>query len=221
MSTRKLRTVENLILITFPIVLFAGCAGNDIKPTSGGPNEEGIISELQATDFGDGGISAESDSLPVSLVQPAKEEQIADDTTANISVTNKGSELNPVSNQANDVSIAIPDKKIFFFNTNIYTLTEKQREELKHHAEYLKANPGTVLVINGHADERGSEYYNQTLSEKRALETYQFLIKAGVTQDQLVKKGFGELVPMHSESNWDENRRVELEYTDPMMLSSM
>ena len=121
----------------------------------------------------------------------------------------------------NSVKLTTPETKIFYFDTNDHTLSAEQRNTLKEHAEFLKSNPGSILVINGHADERGSEKYNQTLSEKRALETLNILIELGVAEDQLVTKGFGEMVPMHAENNWDENRRVELEYADPVVLSSM
>jgi len=218
MSSRKIRTVENLILLTFPLVLFVGCAGSDVKPV----NEEMTqlsMTKPQTTEFN--GSLLEPDTTSVSLAKSDIEPHIAIEPTTQISQTDTKNAVSSEHDQSALIALKIPDNKIFFFDTNIYKLSEQQREQLKLHAEYLKANPASVLVINGHADERGTENYNQALSEKRAKETFELLISLGVASDQLLKKGYGELVPMHSESNWDENRRVELEYTDPMMLSSM
>ena len=76
------------------------------------------------------------------------------------------------------------------------------------------------LVINGHADARGTESYNQTLSEKRAQAVYEMLVESGVPENQLKKFGFGEHFPQYDVNNWDENRRVELEFSNPVLVSS-
>lgn len=223
MSSKKLRTIENLILLTFPVVLFAGCAGSDVKPVINGHSPT-TISEVQEPE--DSNPVPVSDYPKISIMESKKEieeptprnhENSSDSTTVEIAATE------PIETQdsVKTVTLSIPEKKMFYFDTNIHTLSDDQRHELRSHADYLIANPGSVLVINGHADERGSENYNQALSEKRAMETFNILISLGVPEDQLVTRGFGEMVPVHAENNWDENRRIELEYSDPMMLSSM
>ena len=63
MSAKKLKIIENIILVTFPAVLFAGCAGSDIKPIS----EEQFkttYSDQQNSDYQNPLL--ESDSLNVS-----------------------------------------------------------------------------------------------------------------------------------------------------------
>ncbi len=47
-------------------------------------------------------------------------------------------------------------------------------------ADYLKANPNTALEIEGHCDERGTEEYNRSLGERRALALREQLIGLGV-----------------------------------------
>lgn len=218
MSTRKLRVVENLILLTFPVVLFAGCAGSDVKPAQQKQTQMMITkNETPDQSF----TYTETDS-PV--VFELNSDSVIEKMTDTKESTRQETDSQIVE-KADDIEdtalITTPEKKIFFFDTNHHQLSEDQRKELKQHAEYLLANPGAMLVINGHADVRGTENYNQSLSEKRASETFKVLTELGVPENQLLTNGFGEMVPMNEENNWDENRRVELQYTDNVMLSSM
>ena len=219
MTTGKLRTIENLILLTFTAVVFAGCAGGDVKPVTAEKQSVPNIFTSQETESAD--TQSEMDTSPKSFA-------LTSDDTLNIErIEIKEHELTDqpvieeVSVAQETESLKEPENKLFFFDTNAHLLSDEQKNELKLHADYLIENPGTVLVINGHADERGTETYNQSLSEKRAMETFQFLVNLGVAENQLETIGLGELVPMHTENNWDENRRVELKYSDPVMMSSM
>lgn len=218
MSTKKLRTIENLIILTFPVVLFAGCAGSDIKSTS--ENQiQSSVSQQQSIEITDP-ISTTSVSLPESLTISDAEKTIKSfEMETNENLIDQPVITDEISTDT-DV-VAIPEKKIYYFDTNAHVLSDDQRNELQKHADYLIKNPGAVLVINGHADVRGSEDYNYSLSLKRAMQTRQLLIEIGVAETQLITKGFGELVPMHAENNWNENRRIELEYSTPVVLSSM
>ncbi|WP_455375302.1 OmpA family protein [Kaarinaea lacus] len=224
MATKKLRTVENLILLTFPIVLFAGCAGSDVKPVTEEQNQA-VLTETSTQEYDISLPARETPELSVVEIQsnPDESEILGNnnEATGNVSTPDSVDSSIALQKSIDTAPSTIPEAKIFYFDTNVHTLTDDQRKQLQGHADYLITNPGAVLVINGHADERGTEAYNQALSEKRAMETFKLLITLGVPEDQLVTKGFGELVPMHAENNWDENRRIELEYTDPMMLSSM
>ena len=223
MATKKLRTVENLILLTFPIVLFAGCAGSDVKPVTEGQNQA-VLTETSTQGYD---YPFPATEIPkISVVETHSnlhESEIIhnSETSSDVITTEPADSASAPQESVNTAKLTIPESKIFYFDTNVHTLTEDQRKQLQAHADYLVANPGAVLVINGHADERGTETYNQALSEKRAMETFKLLITLGVPVDQLVTKAFGELVPMHAENNWDENRRIELEYTDHVMISSM
>jgi len=218
MSAVKLRTVENLILLTFPLVVFAGCAGSDVKPANQEPVQLGVY-QSQLLENND--QTKNSDLSTVSLANENSGNQYTTKTTEEAPAAKIEKESTEEKRAIASNTPPIPENMLFFFDTNTYILSQKQREELNSHANFLKSNPGSILVINGHADERGTEEYNQQLSENRAREIFTLLVNSGVPKDQLLMKGFGELVPMHSESNWDENRRVELEYTNSMMLSSM
>ncbi len=80
-------------------------------------------------------------------------------------------------------------------------------------AQTLADQPEIELVeIQGHTDERGSDQYNYSLSDRRAKAVRDYLIKKGVAPSRLVAKGYGESRPkcrQHTPSCWARNRRVE------------
>lgn len=68
------------------------------------------------------------------------------------------------------------------------------------------------LVVEGHADERGTAEYNRALAERRAQASREELIKLGVSADRITTVSYGEdrpADPGHDESAWSKNRRCE------------
>jgi outer membrane protein OmpA-like peptidoglycan-associated protein len=57
---------------------------------------------------------------------------------------------------------------------------------------YLQSKPGARLILEGHADPRGSVDYNQALSERRVNRTKQFLVEQGIPEGSIQTKAFGE-----------------------------
>lgn len=83
--------------------------------------------------------------------------------------------------------------------------------ELKRIAEILNKYPQTTLEVGGHTDVRGSETYNQNLSERRALAVTDELIRNGVYAQRIHTVGYGESRPISSDHAM--NRRVEITIT--------
>ena len=103
-------------------------------------------------------------------------------------------------------------KNIFFENGRYYLLPESY-SELNKLAQYLLRNPHMEVQINGHSDNVGSKNKNQKISEQRAREVFEYLIKKGV-QNKMYFKGYGSLMPIASNDNdidRAKNRRVEFE----------
>lgn len=81
--------------------------------------------------------------------------------------------------------------------------------------EVLLANPGMKISINAHTDNRGSDKYNQILSDKRATSAVEYLVKKGVSINRITPKGFGESMPLSkctnncTEKEYDTDRRIE------------
>ena len=77
----------------------------------------------------------------------------------------------------------------------------------------LNKYPRTLLDIDGHTDDQGSEQYNQALSERRAISVAQYLGSRGIDQRRLLVVGFGETRPIASNATPEgraQNRRVEI-----------
>ena len=78
---------------------------------------------------------------------------------------------------------------------------------------YLKQNPSIVVGIDGHADPRGTDKYNQALSVRRVNAIRDALMKAGVPRDKIQTGAFGEARPKCQEATeacWQSDRRVEV-----------
>ncbi len=83
------------------------------------------------------------------------------------------------------------------------------------HAQYLLSHPKYRLILEGHADERGSREYNIALGEQRAKSVARMMEVQGVPATQLEVISYGEEKPAvegHNEAAWQLNRRVELIY---------
>ncbi len=98
------------------------------------------------------------------------------------------------------------------FEFNKYNLKPEARAVLREMADSLRSRQDTMLRIEGHCDERGTEQYNLALGEKRALEAKKFLVSAGIDSDRIDIISYGEerpVDPRHNEEAWAKNRRDE------------
>jgi peptidoglycan-associated lipoprotein len=99
------------------------------------------------------------------------------------------------------------------------SLSPEAKARLAAKATVLRASPGIRLRVEGHADEQGSDAYNQALGMRRALSAKKFLVQKGVDAQRLHVISYGEKRPVeqgHSEAAWSVNRRVDFTVvTDP------
>jgi outer membrane protein OmpA-like peptidoglycan-associated protein len=87
------------------------------------------------------------------------------------------------------------------------------RENLRNLAESLDKYPGSNLLIVGHTDDRGTDAYNQRLSERRADAAATYLASQGVSRARISTEGLGETEPVASngsEADRQKNRRIEV-----------
>jgi peptidoglycan-associated lipoprotein len=97
-----------------------------------------------------------------------------------------------------------------FDKSNIRASEQKKIDDL---AAYLKSNPGFAVGLDGFADPRGTNQYNQKLSESRVLAVRKALESAGVASNKISTGAFGEKRPKCTEANeecWQRDRRVEV-----------
>ena len=105
-----------------------------------------------------------------------------------------------------------------YFEFDKSELREESFPSLDKLAEKLVKNPQAVLEISGHTDGKGSDKYNQKLSEARAQSCVNYLVSKGVNSEQLVAVGYGEKMPLAPNIKEDgsdnpegreKNRRIE------------
>jgi len=106
------------------------------------------------------------------------------------------------------VRTAFPD---IHFEFDQYLLTAEARRRLDGIAALLKESPGLRLLIEGHADERGTPEYNLALGDKRAQAAKEYLVGLGIDPQRLETISYGEERPLDPASNelaWALNRRA-------------
>ena len=102
----------------------------------------------------------------------------------------------------------VPDR--VFFATNESVLTTASRETLRKQAAWLRKNSKISVVLEGHADERGTREYNLALGERRANAAKDYLMTYGISGNRISVISYGKEKPVDSGSNplaWSKNRR--------------
>ena len=102
----------------------------------------------------------------------------------------------------------VPDR--VFFATNESVLTTASRETLRKQAAWLRKNSKVNVVLEGHADERGTREYNLALGDKRAFAVYSYLAQAGVDTNRMDYVSWGKERPEvigSDETAYSQNRR--------------
>jgi peptidoglycan-associated lipoprotein len=103
-----------------------------------------------------------------------------------------------------------------YFQYDESTLSSEARDNLARNAELLRTRPEFSLMIEGHADERGTNEYNLALGERRANAVRDYLTSLGVAGDRVRTLSYGEERPAcndSSESCWSQNRRAHMVVT--------
>lgn len=95
-----------------------------------------------------------------------------------------------------------------FFDYDSSELKPGAYPELRRISDILNKYPQTMIEVGGHTDSRGSDEYNQMLSEKRAEAVKTELINNGVMAQRIRAVGYGETRPISSDHAM--NRRVEI-----------
>jgi OmpA-OmpF porin, OOP family len=99
------------------------------------------------------------------------------------------------------------------FDSNKAVVKEKYNNEIKKVADFMKKYPNTTAVIEGHTDNTNTAAYNQKLSEERANNVRQYLIKHfGIKASRLTAVGYGLTKPVaanNTEEGKQKNRRVQ------------
>ena len=101
---------------------------------------------------------------------------------------------------------------VFYFDFDSSSLTDDARGQVDAHISALLGNNASVR-LEGHTDERGTREYNLALGERRANAVRDYMVANGVPSYRIETISYGEENPVaygSGESNWQQNRRVEL-----------
>jgi peptidoglycan-associated lipoprotein len=105
---------------------------------------------------------------------------------------------------------AVPELQDIYFDFDKYDIRPADARTLDANAAYLKSNPNSLVLIEGHCDERGTNEYNLALGERRAKSTMNYLVSQGVQANRITIISYGEERPActdKSEACWAKNRR--------------
>jgi len=122
-------------------------------------------------------------------------------------------EAQPVLDPTDPQSPLAQRKIMFEYDSS--AIRDEYRALLEMHAKYLKDESSARLILQGHADERGSREYNLALGQRRSESVFRALNLLGVPESQMEAVSLGEEKPIdegHDESAWAQNRRTELLY---------
>jgi outer membrane protein OmpA-like peptidoglycan-associated protein/Tol biopolymer transport system component len=85
--------------------------------------------------------------------------------------------------------------KPIYFEYDKSNITQEGAFELDKLVQVLKNNSAMVILAKSHTDNRGSDQYNMSLSDRRAQSTVQYILSKGISKDQISGKGMGESEP--------------------------
>lgn len=183
-----MKRLQTILLTVCVFALATGCA-----------RKEMIVTE-PASHLGAGPASSASPSeTPSSAVAAPEPVIVADTATGDLAPADGGAVA------------AIPLEAIYF-DFDSWLLTPPARETLARNADWLRKNPGIVVILEGHTDERGADAYNLALGEQRAKSALKYLGNLGIDTDRMDVMSYGEERPAvegHDESAWSRNRRVQ------------
>jgi peptidoglycan-associated lipoprotein len=103
--------------------------------------------------------------------------------------------------------------KDILFDFDKSDLRQNETGKVSEIAAYLQQNPSVKVGIDGHTDPRGTDKYNQALSERRVSVIHDALVRAGVPGGKIHTGAFGEKRPICGSPNeacWQRDRRVEV-----------
>lgn len=144
-----------------------------------------------------------------------KAQALADAEAAQQAADNAAAQVAAQKQQARKAAEALAH--VIYFDFDQSTIKAEFRTALNGHAAYLSQNPSAKIVLEGHADERGTREYNIALGERRGNAVSRYLVVQGVSIEAIEVVSFGEERPVNSGSDsasLAENRRVEVRYVN-------
>jgi peptidoglycan-associated lipoprotein len=132
-----------------------------------------------------------------------------DGSTAGGAGSGYGQNGNVTPGTQSDLETNVGDR--VFFATDSSVINAEAQATLERQAAWLKQYGNVNVVVEGHADERGTREYNLALGERRANAAKNYLVSLGVPANRVTTISYGKERPAvlgSDESSWAQNRRA-------------
>ncbi|MCX5849766.1 MAG: peptidoglycan-associated lipoprotein Pal [Deltaproteobacteria bacterium] len=183
---KNLTLMGIFVLIIFGLTIFTGCSENKSVVTKD--------------------TTQETAPTAVQKTETAKPADVSNMSAIN---QNEAAKEQPV--QMDQTALAYSSVRDINFDFDSSIIRPDARDILKTNADFLSKKRVSVIVIEGHCDEKGTDEYNMALGQRRAQETKQYLINLGVKESLIRTVSYGEERPLDPASNeeaWAKNRRA-------------
>ena len=186
-------------------------SGGDSQSTQG-TAKGGADGKSGVGSFPDTGVQSQGGGLR-GLDKNPSEERVGSGTMMAKADPSGSAERQMAEVRAEQAASAAAGLRDVFFAYDSWTISEDGRQALTRDAEWMKANQGAQVKVEGHCDERGTSAYNLVLGEKRAKAARNYLVELGVGANRLSVVSYGKERPScaeHAESCYQQNRRGHL-----------
>jgi len=204
------------VIASSVLVAFLGACSTTGETTDTTASTQAALVAAEAQALAEAQAQAEAQALAeAQILAEATVQAEANAAEAALQAENDATAKAAAMAQQEDEKNAQALAHIIYFDFDQSTIKAEFRAALNGHAAYLSQNPSANIVLEGHADERGTREYNIALGERRGNAVSRYLVVQGVSVDAIEVVSFGEERPVnagHDSASWAENRRVEIRY---------
>jgi len=191
-----------MVSLLMCVVVLAGCAKRPAMTAASAPAPTGAAQATTPSGSGSGAGSGSSSSSPSPSASARQETTPAPGTRSGSTAASARPAIQEFA--------ANPNLNDIHFDFDKYDIRPNDAKVLDANAAWLKGN-NTLVLVEGHCDERGTNEYNLALGERRAKATMNYLVSRGVQAARVTIISYGEERPVCTEHNtacWAKNRRA-------------
>jgi peptidoglycan-associated lipoprotein len=203
------------LMMSIALIGMPGCSKKSVQSGGDSQSAQGMAKggadspKSGVGSFPDTGVQSQGGGLR-GLDKNPSEERVGGGTMLAKVDPSSSAERQMAEVRAEQAASAAAGLRDVFFGYDSWVISEDGRQSLARDAEWMKSNPGVLLKVEGHCDERGTSAYNLVLGEKRAKAARNYLVELGVSANRLSVVSYGKERPScdeHAESCYQQNRR--------------
>lgn len=197
---KHLKVLGLLMILTFSLTLFSGCAEKKAVVKDEAMQEQKIGATEEAATVAEDTTAADEEAARRAKEQADREAELRQQAARDAAAKRSAAALADLTPQN------------IYFDYDKSSIRSDAREILKTNAEIFAKNSKADIIVEGHCDERGTAEYNMALGERRAQEAKQYLINLGIDGSRIETISYGEERPLdagNNEAAWAQNRRAQ------------